>query len=150
MPPTLGNGKICYIEIPAIDVHRSADFYRAVFGWQVRTRGDGQTAFDDAVGQVSGTWLLGRPASPTPGLLVYIMVDDMGRPSERLSPTVEKSCSRSGWTHLKLPRASVIRLATCLVFIRSQVAQRGVRGLRKDTLHPAVALVLRRVVIEFR
>jgi uncharacterized protein len=77
MPPTLGNGKVCYIEIPAIDVGRSADFYRAVFGWQIRTRGDGQTAFDDAVGEVSGTWLSGRPASPTPGLLVSIMVDDM-------------------------------------------------------------------------
>ena len=77
MPPTLGNGKICYIEIPANEVRRSADFYRAVFGWQVRTRGDGQTAFDDAVGEVSGTWVSGRPASPAPGLLVYIMVDDM-------------------------------------------------------------------------
>lgn len=77
MPPTLGNGKICYIDIPAIEVRRSVDFYRAVFGWQVRTRGDGQTAFDDAVGEVSGTWSSGRPASSTPGLLVYIMVDDM-------------------------------------------------------------------------
>jgi len=34
-------------------------------------------AFDDAVGEVSGTWVSGRPASPTPGLLVYIMVDDI-------------------------------------------------------------------------
>jgi uncharacterized protein len=77
MPPTLGNGKICYIEIPAIDVRRSADFYRAVFGWQIRRRGDGQTAFDDAVGEVSGAWVLGRPSSPQPGLLIYIMVDDV-------------------------------------------------------------------------
>jgi len=29
MPPTLGNGKICYIEMPAIDVARSADFIPA-------------------------------------------------------------------------------------------------------------------------
>jgi predicted enzyme related to lactoylglutathione lyase len=77
MPPTLGNGKICYIEIPAIDVRRSADFYRAVFGWQIRRRGDGQTAFDDAVGEVSGAWVLDRPSSPQPGLLIYIMVDDV-------------------------------------------------------------------------
>lgn len=77
MPPTLGNGKICYIEIPAIDVRRSADFYRAVFGWHIRRRGDGQTAFDDAVGEVSGAWVLGRPSSPQPGLLIYIMVDDV-------------------------------------------------------------------------
>jgi predicted enzyme related to lactoylglutathione lyase len=77
MQPTLGNGKICYIEIPAMDIGRSADFYQAVFGWRIRKRGDGRLAFDDAVGEVSGTWLAGRPASPTPGLLVYIMVDDM-------------------------------------------------------------------------
>jgi predicted enzyme related to lactoylglutathione lyase len=28
MPPTLANGKICYIEIPAVDVRRSAEFYK--------------------------------------------------------------------------------------------------------------------------
>jgi predicted enzyme related to lactoylglutathione lyase len=40
MPPTLGNGKICYIEIPALDIKRSAEFYRNVFGWNIpKTRG---------------------------------------------------------------------------------------------------------------
>jgi predicted enzyme related to lactoylglutathione lyase len=75
MPPTLTNGKICYIEIPAIDLRRSADFYKKVFGWGIRQRGDGSLAFDDATGQVSGTWSVGRPASTQPGLLIYIMVD---------------------------------------------------------------------------
>jgi predicted enzyme related to lactoylglutathione lyase len=32
MPPTLGNGKICYLEIPATDLARSAEFYQRVFG----------------------------------------------------------------------------------------------------------------------
>ena len=77
MPPTLANGKICYIEIPAIDVRRSADFYEKVFGWRIRQRGDGHTAFDDATGEVSGTWVIGRPPLSTPGLLVYIMVDSV-------------------------------------------------------------------------
>ena len=77
MPPTLGNGKICYIEIPATDIARSADFYSLAFGWQIRKRGDGSTAFDDGVGEVSGTWVLGRPPSTGPGLLVYIMVDSV-------------------------------------------------------------------------
>ena len=77
MPPTSANGKICYIELPAVDVKRSADFYAKVFGWQIRKRGDGQLAFDDAIGEVSGTWVLGRPASSKPGLLVYIMVDSV-------------------------------------------------------------------------
>jgi predicted enzyme related to lactoylglutathione lyase len=76
MRPTLGNGKICYVEIPALDVRRSAEFYEKVFGWQVRQRGDGSTAFDDGVGQVSGTWVLGRPPATTPGFLIHIMVDN--------------------------------------------------------------------------
>ena len=77
MPPTFANGKICYIEIPTSDIALSADFYRRAFGWQIRERGDGSTAFDDGVGQVSGTWVLGRPPSTAPGLLIYIMVDSV-------------------------------------------------------------------------
>jgi len=77
MPPTLTNGKICYIEIPCTDVARSADFYSRVFGWNLRKRGDGSSAFDDTTGQVSGIWVLGRPPSSQPGLLVYIMVDSV-------------------------------------------------------------------------
>jgi predicted enzyme related to lactoylglutathione lyase len=77
MPPTLASGKICYIEIPSIDIARSADFYRQVFSWNVRQRGDGRLAFDDATGEVSGTWVLGRPASAQPGLLFYVMVDSV-------------------------------------------------------------------------
>jgi predicted enzyme related to lactoylglutathione lyase len=77
MPPTLGNGKICYIQIPATDIARSADFYKQVFGWNIRHRGDGATAFDDGVGEVSGEWVLERPPAVEPGLLVYIMVDSV-------------------------------------------------------------------------
>jgi predicted enzyme related to lactoylglutathione lyase len=77
MPPTLANGKICYVEMPALDVRASSDFYVRVFGWHVRARGDGHLAFDDTTGQVSGTWVTGRPASTAPGLLIYIMVDSV-------------------------------------------------------------------------
>jgi predicted enzyme related to lactoylglutathione lyase len=77
MPPTLANGKICYVEIPAADLNRSVVFYRTVFGWSVRQRSDGSLAFDDGVGEVSGTWILGRPPSSQPGLLLYIMVDSV-------------------------------------------------------------------------
>jgi predicted enzyme related to lactoylglutathione lyase len=77
MTPTLATGKICYVEIPATDIARSADFYRNVFGWNIRTRGDGNTAFDDSVGEVSGTWVLGRAPSTQAGILLYIMVDSV-------------------------------------------------------------------------
>lgn len=76
IPPTRANGKICYVEIPADDVEASAAFYEAVFGWRLRKRGDGATAFDDTLGEVSGTWVTGRPPASDPGLLLYVMVDD--------------------------------------------------------------------------
>ncbi len=77
MPPTMTNGKICYVEIPAVDLRRSIAFYTEVFGWKVRQRGNGSTAFDDTTGEVSGTWVTGRPPSSQPGLLLYIMVDSV-------------------------------------------------------------------------
>ena len=84
MPPKFANGKICYIEMPTTDIKRSADFYAKVFGWMIRQRGDGSTAFDDGVGEVSGAWVKGRPPSPTPGLLVYIMVDSVAATIDRV------------------------------------------------------------------
>ncbi len=77
MPAKRANGKICYIEMPATDIARSSDFYRQVFGWTVRKRGDGATAFDDTTGEVSGAWVLGRPPAVSPGLLFYVMVDSV-------------------------------------------------------------------------
>ena len=82
MPPTSTNGKICYVELPAVDVERSAAFYSDVFGWRIRQRGDGRTAFDDTTGQVSGAWVTGRPPAGVPGLLVYVMVDSVAKTVE--------------------------------------------------------------------
>ena len=72
--PNYRTGKICYIEIPASDISVSAQFYQRVFGWHIRHRSDGSTAFDDAISEVSGTWVLERPPMTDPGLLVFIMV----------------------------------------------------------------------------
>lgn len=90
MPPTLGNGKICYLEVPAVDIARSADFYRRVFGWTIRQRGDSSTAFDDGVNEVSGTWVRGRAPSREPGILIYIMVHSV-------EATIEKIVANGGY-----------------------------------------------------
>lgn len=87
--PIYGNGKVCYIEIPATDVNVSSAFYEAVFGWKLRKRGDGSVAFDDSVGQVSGTWVTGRKPGTEPGTLIYIMVDSV-------SLTVEEVVAHGG------------------------------------------------------
>ena len=76
MNPTLGHGKICYVGIPSTDVERSAAFYAAVFGWKIRKRGNGTTAFNDSVGEVSGAFVTGLPPQGEGGLLLYVMVDD--------------------------------------------------------------------------
>lgn len=74
--PKWRTGKLCYIEIPAVDVARSAEFYRQAFGWTMRVRGDGATSFDDTAGEVSGTFVPGRPPAAEPGFVIYIMVAD--------------------------------------------------------------------------
>jgi uncharacterized protein len=77
--PTFRTGKICYIEIPATNIKQSAEFYRRALGWGIRERGDGSTAFDDTVNEVSGTWVLGRAPMTEAGLMVYVMVADAAR-----------------------------------------------------------------------
>jgi predicted enzyme related to lactoylglutathione lyase len=77
MTYTSAHGKVCYIEMPCTDPARSAEFYANAIGWTIRTRGDGAIAFDDAIGEVSGSFVTGRSPSSAPGMLVYIMVDDI-------------------------------------------------------------------------
>jgi predicted enzyme related to lactoylglutathione lyase len=74
--PTVAHGKICYLEMPSINPQQSAEFYRSVFGWNIREHEDGTLAFDDTTGQVSGMWLTRLLAVEAPGIIVSIMVDD--------------------------------------------------------------------------
>jgi predicted enzyme related to lactoylglutathione lyase len=82
--PTIANGKICYVEIPSADPKKSSTFYNAIFSWKMRTRGDGATAFDDGVGEVSGAFVKGRKASSEIGALMYIMVDNVAETIEKI------------------------------------------------------------------
>jgi predicted enzyme related to lactoylglutathione lyase len=72
----MAHGNICYLEIPADTAEASAAFYSRIFGWKVRTRGDGELAFDDA-GGVSGTWVKASDRTPDERTRTYIMVDDI-------------------------------------------------------------------------
>src|SRR5262249_23985438 len=45
---SLPRPRMCYLEIPAADPEKSADFYEKVFGWNIRKRGSGRPSFDDA------------------------------------------------------------------------------------------------------
>ena len=82
------HGKVVYLEIPTADEELSAAFYRAVFGWRTRTRGDGVLAFDDATGGVSGAWRQGRPPQSEAGILVYSTCPPSAHPLGGLRPPV--------------------------------------------------------------
>ncbi len=63
--------------MPSKDPEESGEFYRDVFGWSLRTNGEGGLSFDDSTGQVSGTWVTDRPPAAEHNLEVHIMVDDL-------------------------------------------------------------------------
>jgi hypothetical protein len=61
--------RLCYLEIPATDVRQSVAFYEKVFGWNILHRDSTHPSFDNATGDVSGSFATGRQISPEPGLL---------------------------------------------------------------------------------
>lgn len=77
LQPAFANGKICYVEIPALDILQSSTFYKEVFDWNIRNDNSGNTSFDDTVGQVSGMWVTGRKPAAEIGFVISIMVDSI-------------------------------------------------------------------------
>jgi predicted enzyme related to lactoylglutathione lyase len=82
--PSARLGKVCYLEIPALDPQQSADFYHRVCEWPLRRHGDGALAFDDTIGGVSGMWVTNRTPATEPGIIVSIMVADAAATCEAI------------------------------------------------------------------
>jgi predicted enzyme related to lactoylglutathione lyase len=68
--PTPAHGQVSYLQVPAIDVMRSAAFYERIFGWHIERP---YPSFE-APGLI-GQWVSDRPAAPDAGLLAWIQVD---------------------------------------------------------------------------
>jgi hypothetical protein len=69
-------GGVSYLRIPARDIARSADFYRAVFGWRLGGEPEAPS-FSDGTGHVIGHWRTDLPAAGEAGVLPYIYVTDI-------------------------------------------------------------------------
>ena len=82
--PTYGNGKICYLEIPANNIEVSASFYEKSFDWKIRRDGD-RISFDDGVGEVSGMWVLDKKPVPEGSIIISIMVDNADATSKLIT-----------------------------------------------------------------
>lgn len=74
-PSFFKDGKLSYIQIPAVEVARSAAFYVRVFGWIDRGGEDpNHRGFSDAPGEIIGAWVTARAVASEPGVLPYIYV----------------------------------------------------------------------------
>jgi uncharacterized protein len=69
-------GGVSYLGMPAQDVAQSADFYRAVFGWQIRGTPD-RPSFSDGTGHVIGHWRTDLPTAGEAGIRPYIYVTQL-------------------------------------------------------------------------
>jgi predicted enzyme related to lactoylglutathione lyase len=58
---------VSYLELPAVDVARSRQFYSRVFGWQIH-----DDAFTDGSGHVIGHWRTDLQAAEDRGIRPYI------------------------------------------------------------------------------
>jgi predicted enzyme related to lactoylglutathione lyase len=75
---------VSYLQIPAPDPLASGDFYRAVFGWQLRGDPDAHLSFEDGTGDVIGAFIRDLPVAGDAGLLPYVYVDDVEAAVERV------------------------------------------------------------------
>ena len=76
-------GQIGYLQLPAVDVARSAAFYESVFGWSAD---GGSFAAPGMIGQ----WITDRPAGGGP--VIWICTDD-------LYPTLGRAAAAGGTVH---------------------------------------------------
>jgi len=117
----LSRPRFCYFEIPAQDVHQSAAFYAKAFNWYIRKDGSSHPSFDDATGNISGTWVTDRAVSRDAGLLPSIWVDNIdvslamvaAHGGAILEPVQSVSPDGSAWiATFRDPAGNVLRLYT--------------------------------------
>jgi predicted enzyme related to lactoylglutathione lyase len=84
-----GHGRLSYVQIPAMDVNKSAQFYEQVFGWQVRGGDDEHVGFSDTTGDMIGAWITGILPSREPGVLPFVYVHG-------IDAVLEKICASGG------------------------------------------------------
>jgi predicted enzyme related to lactoylglutathione lyase len=77
-------GQVAYLQLPAVDIARSAAFYESVFGWST----DPTHGSFEAPGMI-GQWTTDRPASTAGGPVLWICADN-------LYPTLELVVSAGG------------------------------------------------------
>jgi len=79
-----GHGRLAYVQIPALDVHVSAAFYKDIFGWQIRGGSAAHLSFTDATGDIIGAFVTGRMIATEPGVIFYVYVHGLDATLDRM------------------------------------------------------------------
>lgn len=77
---SLAHGQVCYLQLPATESTRAADFYRAVFGWDI----DAHSPDFEAPGLI-GQFTEDRPPARDAGPLLWLSVADMAQTLEQVT-----------------------------------------------------------------
>ena len=85
-----GHGRLAYIQVPALDVHASAAFYKEIFGWQIRGGSATHLAFTDATGDLIGAFITDAMISTEPGVIFYIYVHGLDATLAKMVSTGSK------------------------------------------------------------
>jgi predicted enzyme related to lactoylglutathione lyase len=80
---------VVYLQLPAVDIAASADFYRAVFGWSV----DRDGGRFEAPG-IIGEWTIDRTPAGDSGPVVWILADQLGSVLQRIEASGGKVTGR--------------------------------------------------------
>src|SRR6516162_11166205 len=76
---SLVHGQVCYLQMPAVDSARAAEFYQAVFGWQT------EHPYQDFESPgLIGQWVRERPVAPDAGPMIWIHVADLDQTLTRV------------------------------------------------------------------
>ena len=81
-------GGVSYLALPATDVARSAAFYQAVFGWELRGDPD-RPSFSDGTGHVIGHWRTDLEPAGAAGVRPYVYVTELEAALERAAGPVQ-------------------------------------------------------------
>jgi len=75
-PSAFRDRSVSYLQVPAPDPERVADFYAAVFGWRTEERPHGWS-FSDGSGHVIGHFRSEASSAGELGVRPYVYVDDL-------------------------------------------------------------------------
>ena len=89
-----GHGRLAYIQIPALDVHASAAFYKDIFGWQIRGGSPAHLSFTDATGDIIGAFITDAMISTEPGVIFYIYVHGLDATLDKMVAAGSKVVKR--------------------------------------------------------